>query len=76
MGGVDDVEPISWIYASTHVPLVKQEDKATRDTARENHSRVNHDATKKYVSTLQYLFVIYKFDPPLNPNEKRLTPFP
>ncbi len=31
-GGVDDVEPISWIYTSTHVPLTKQEDKATRDT--------------------------------------------
>ena len=31
-GGVDDVEPISWIYTSTHVPLTKQEDEATRDT--------------------------------------------
>ena len=31
-GGVDDVEPISWIYTSTHVLPTKQEDKAPRDT--------------------------------------------
>ncbi len=29
-GGVDDAEPISWIYTSTHASLMKQEDKATR----------------------------------------------
>ena len=53
-GGVDDVEPISWIYTSTHVPLTKQEDTATRDTQEATMAEAtralstisNHEMTK------------------------------
>ncbi len=59
-GGVDDVEPRSWIYTSTHAPLTKQ-DKATQDatlaeTIRPLSTILNHELTmliSKRINTLQ-----------------------